>query len=469
MSSKRILDTIRRLFYTSLSMKRFTFIAAIICLCVFFAGCTNDEAMRCEVQAARAQAYQQWQRDLQRQQQLEPNLAGQLSIPDSIKLAMTNNKTLLAVIEEKEIARGRITESYSLVLPTLSANAGYTRLDKPETLIINGNTITLGARDNYSVNLEVTQPVFRGGAITAGLRAARLFSYLTDERVKGQLQQTIYEVCMAYYDTLLAQELYKVNEEAFKSAEAHYSDVQRKKEQGVVAKLDVLRAQVDVATFRAEMIQQRNRVNLSKTRLLKIMGVSQNSQITLSENLTYEPFKPVLEEAVRLALEKRPDLYQAELNVRLQKEALTIAKSTYWPQVNAIFTEGWAKPNPHNPLTNNWGNAWSGGVEISYPIFDGFGREGRVTQAKAALKQQNYLLKDTQERALLEIQQAVLSIRDSEEFVESQRLTSMPPPRPSVLLRSAIKKASIPRSMSSMPARPLPAPADFIFRPSTTT
>jgi outer membrane protein len=395
---------------------------AALGLCVFLAGCTTDEEMKQEVQAARTRSYQQWQRDRDRENQTETHISGKLNMADTVRLALTNNKALLAVVEEKEIAKGKITESYSQLLPTLSAYTDYTHLDKPETLSLNGNQLVLGARDNYSYGLQVIQPLFRGGATIAAMRAARLFSYFTDEHVLAQTQQTIYEVSKAYYDTLLAQELYKVNEEAVKSAEAHLADVNRKKAEGVVTKLDVLRAQVDVSLFRAEMIQQHNRINLAKTRLLKVMGVSQNSEITLSDSLEYHPFKPVLEEAVKLALEKRPDLYMAELNIRLQQEALVIAKSTYWPQLNGVFTQGWAKPNPHNPLVNDWGYAWSTGVQLSYPIFDGFGREGRVTQAKAAIKQQNYNMADTQERALLEIQQAVLSIRDAEEFVESQKL-----------------------------------------------
>jgi outer membrane protein len=398
------------------------FAITIISLCVLFAGCSYDEQLHQEMQASRTHAYQQWQRDRQNQQELETKISGKLSLVDAVKLAMTNSKPLLAVVEEKQIAEGRILESYSLVLPTLSANAGYTRLDRPQTINFNGNQIVLGAKDNYSANLQVTQPVFRGGAIIAGLRGARIFSYLTDERIREAVQQTILEVSRSYYSTLLAQELYKVNEDAVISAKAHFEDVKHKKEQGVASQYDVLQAQVNVSLFQAEMIQQRNRANIFKTRLLKVMGVSQEKEIELSDTLVYEPYKPVLEEAMRLAMEKRPDLYTTELNVRLQQEALKIAKSTYWPQVNAVFTEEWTKPDPHDPTDNSWGNAWSGGVLVSYPLFDGFGREGRVMAEKARLKQSNYEMMDAQERTVLEVRQSIVSIRDAEEFVQSQKL-----------------------------------------------
>ena len=402
-------------------MKRLNSTISLL-LCLLITGCTSEEALHQEVQAARTHAYQQWQRNRDNQRQLETKISGKLDLADAIKLAMTNSKPLLAIVEEKEIAQGRILESYSQVLPTLSANTGYMRLDRPQSITFGGNQVTIGNRNNYSANLQVTQPVFRGGEITAAMRAAKIFSYLTDERIRGAVQETIFDVTRAYYTTLLAQELFKVNEEAVKSAEAHYKDVKNQKEQGVVSQYDVLQAQVNVSLFQAEMIQQRNRVNIFKTRLLKFMGVAQEREIELSNKLTYEPYQPVLEEAMRLAMEKRPDLYTTELNVRLQKEALIIAKSAYWPQVNAIFTQEWAKPDPHDPTINSWGNAWSTGILMSYPLFDGFGREGRVMAEKARLKQSNYELMDAEERTILEIHQSIVSIRDAEEFVQSQKL-----------------------------------------------
>ena len=108
--------------------------------------------------------------------------------------------------------------------------------------------------------------------------------------------------------------------------------------------------------------------------------------------------------------------------MRLQKEALIVAKSKYWPQVNAVFTEEWTKPDPHDPTINEWGNAWSAGILMSYPLFDGFSRQGRVKEEKARLKQRNYELMDAEERTVLEIHQSIVSIRDAEEFVASQKL-----------------------------------------------
>jgi len=395
--------------------------AILLGLCLLLSGCATERSMYGGLQQLRSQAYRRWRSARESKEASETRLKGELSLQDALKLALTHNKTLKSALQEREVSRGKVIEAYSNVLPGVTATAGYTRLDEVPGFDVGGQSVSIGDVDNYSAGLEVRQPLFRGGGIRAAWRAARWYSLLANETVRGAVQGVIYEVAHAYYDTLLAQHLYEVNRAAVGSAKAHLRDVQIKRRQGVATDFDVLRAQVDVSLFEADMIQQRNRVHLAKTRLLQALGVSQDSEVSLSDELTYRPMKPVLDEAVRLAYQNRPDLYQAGLSVELQREALSIARSQYWPKVDAWFRQQWAKPEPHTSRVE-WGDAWSGGISVNWHLFDGLGREGRVIQQKARLRQSEVQLVDAEERVLLEIRQAILSLRDAEEFVQSQRM-----------------------------------------------
>jgi outer membrane protein TolC len=366
-----------------------------------------------DLKESRAEAFADWKREKDSGKDSEALVSGKLGLQDAVRLALKYNKTLQQVLQDKAIARGKVVESYSAALPKVSLGGAYTRLDEeysPNLL------------DNYSAELKIVQPVFSGGAIPGALRAARLYAALSDETVRGAAQGVIYAVSAAYYDTVLAEHLYQVNLDAVTSSEAHLSDVQKRRQQGVASDFDVLRAQVEVSNFRAEMIQQRNRSHLAKTSLFRAMGVSQQSDAELADDLSYMKMQPVLEEAVRLAHENRPDLYQAELGVRLQREALTVAKSSYWPSVAGFFTDTWSKPDARTPTVNEGEDLWTAGVQVNWNIFDGLSREGKVMQEKATLKQKHIALLDTQENAMFEVQQAILALKDAEEFVDSQRL-----------------------------------------------
>jgi outer membrane protein TolC len=152
------------------------------------------------------------------------------------------------------------------------------------------------------------------------------------------------------------------------------------------------------------------------------MGVSQETDVALAGELMYEAVEPVFEDVVRVAHLNRPDLYRAELAVRLQEQAVRVARSAYWPRLDATFTQGWARPDPHASTKDEWGDSWVAGVELELPLFDGLARKGRLVQERAILERRRIERKDAEERVLLDIQQALLALRDAAEFVESQRL-----------------------------------------------
>lgn len=391
--------------------------ACVAALALTSAGCATREAITRDVEVTcRADAA----REIPREPAV--TVEGRLTLEDALKLALAHNKDLQAIRKESAIAAGRVLESYSAALPRLSADAGYTRLDEVSSFNVGGQDISLGFTDNYSAGLTVRQPLYRGGAISATLRSAQLSAVLSDESIRAAVEGLVFQTAKDYFDVLLARHLVAVEEQAVKTAEAHLEDVKRKRRSGVASDYDVLRSEVEVSNFRAELIRQRNALNLGLTRLLKTMGVSQQARVTPADELTYRPMKPVLDEAMRIARANRSDIYQAELSVRLQREALRIARSAYWPQVDAFLTQKWANPDPHSSTSDEWGDAWTAGATLSLAIFDGFARRGKVAQEKARLEQAEIKRLNARETVALEVRQAVLNLEDAEELVESQAM-----------------------------------------------
>lgn len=386
------------------------------------AGCASQRSMYRGIEENRTRAYDAWLQAHRGEEATRPRAKGDLSLADALKLALTYNKSLQAVSREREIAQGGVTEAYSGVLPTVSGEAEYVRLDEAAEFDVGGQVISMGDANNYSAGLQVTQPLFRGGESAANWRAARWNALLADDRIREAVQDTIHQTAVAYYDTLLAQHLFEVNRAAVASARDYLSDVRIKYDQGIASQFDILRAEVDVSLFEAQMIQQQNQVNISKTKLLLAMGASQESEVTLSDRLEFIPLEPEIEEAVRIAFLNRPDLHQAELNLKLQEESWRAARSGYWPDISAFFEQVWANPDPHSSTRIEWGDAWTAGLAAQWPLFDGLGREGRVAREKARIRQRELQLASAEEQALLEVKQVILSLGDAAEFVESQSL-----------------------------------------------
>jgi outer membrane protein TolC len=389
----------------------------VICSLVL-TGCVSKEEFYDDVSLSCESAYKQWEGRKEAEKQAQTVISGELSLEDCLKLTLTNNKTILRTLEEKEAARGGELSSYSGVLPSVDIIANYERLDKIGSI----GPIKLGSLNNYSANLQVTQPIFAGGGNIARINAARLGSLLADQTVRAVIQETIFSSQLGYYSVLLAQHLNTISDDAVKSSQVHLNDVKQKKQAGVASDFDVLRAEVELSNFTADLIRTRNAIKVARASLIKIMGVSQDSTFSMSDELVYTAFDITMQEAVANAFRNRPDLFTHELSIRQQKELLAIARSTYFPVVSAYYQNTWSKPDPHNRILIEWGKAWSSGFTAVWPLFDGFGREGSIIEQKARLKQSQIDLVDTEETALLELTRAIFSIQDANEFVESQKL-----------------------------------------------
>lgn len=365
-------------------------------------GCVSRERVYGDLLDAREEAYGAWLRI--REAGDIPIPAEHLTLEESVRVALLYNKALQAKIQEREAARGQVVAAYQLALPRVEVAA----------------STEYGTRDADSAKLLLRQPLFRGGGVTAGLRAARLYAYWSDESVRDTVQSVIRQVTENYYSALLAESLCQVNRDAVTSAEAHLADVRVKRVNGVASKYDELRAQVDVANFRAEMIRQENNLVLAKNSLLRTLGTATDAEIRLADGLAHVPVSVGLEAAVAEAYRNRPDLYMAELNIRLQREQVRALRSTYLPEVDLVLSAGTDRVRE---TREGWGDSHRAALELNWSLFDGFGREGELIAARARLRQREIELQDAEEDVFLDVRQALLSLKNAEEYVESQRLS----------------------------------------------
>jgi len=372
-----------------------------------------------ELHHRRSLAYGRWQK--QSLEDERPRIEGELSLQDAVRLALEYNTELQAALQEKEIARGGVCEAYSEILPRVDLSAGYTRLDEVFTVDLGTESFPVGDLDNYSCQVTVTQPLFKGGKMFIARRAARLSSYLADEEIRRTVEDVIFATAKGYYEAVLAERLVQVQEAALESARAQLGAVTARKRQGVATEYDVLRARVEVALLEADLIEQKNRRDQTLASLLNTMGVSQQSQVEPTTELSFQPGAPSFQEAVRSAFENRPDIYLSSIDLDLQRESLNDAYTSYLPRLEAYYWNQWAKPDPHEGSRIHWGSQWQAGLTLTWPLFDGLAREGRIIREKALLRQKEVLLSGAEERAILEVRSALLELENAEKFVESQQ------------------------------------------------
>ncbi len=337
------------------------------------------------------------------------NLA--LGLEDALRLTLRNNTALRALPARRELAEGRLVVARAGILPDLDLQAAVTQLDRA----------TAAGDTRQSLRASLRQPLYRGGALDAAIQAARLGAAQEATQVRSDLQHALHATARGYYEVVLQEHLLAVADAALESAQAQRRDVEIQRAQGVASDYDVLRIGVEVARLRAEQIRQKNLLDATRSELLNQLGAAQGGRLELLDPLRYEPVEAEYRNCVALALAQRADLHHAEAAVAIQEQTERIARARYRPAGDLVSEATAADPHPHRPLSSTWGTAWSIGAVLQFPLFDGLERRGRLQQERARLHQAVATLAVLEERAILEVTQALLALGTAEELVASQR------------------------------------------------
>ena len=336
-----------------------------------------------------------------------PVISGDLSLEDAIKLSMANNLALKAAYISRDAVDGAILEAYSGFLPNVGLSA-QAMSDIPSK----------NDSDSYSLGVNITQPLWRGGGISAALHYAKIYAYSTDASIRKKVQETIYETTLKYMDVLLAQHLVDVYDDAVKVAERMLQTTESKLKSGTSRSYDVLRAEVEVAKTKSDLIKEQNNLQTSKVALLQMLGVSQNSNVALSGELVYSPTEYNIEAESAKALIEKPDVLIAEANVRMAKEQINIVKSAYQPSADLFLNGAYENTSKSD---DSWDDKWTVGAKLTFSLFDGFARRGRVIQATSKYNEAQAQLADVEERTHVNVVNSVLQLRYADELFNSQK------------------------------------------------
>jgi len=115
-------------------------------------------------------------------------ISGELSVAESIRLALTHNPTLQIIRRERERSRGAVLEARSGFLPDVTLSAQYFRRVKVPSISIGPVTQALGSENNWFLGATLTQPLYLGGSVTNTYRAELVGEDVAEEQVRQATQ-----------------------------------------------------------------------------------------------------------------------------------------------------------------------------------------------------------------------------------------------------------------------------------------
>ena len=309
----------------------------------------------------------------------------------------------------------------------------------------NSSFATLNPKYRTALILEITQPLLQGaGERVTTWRAvmARTTEAVERERLRAALADVAAATQEAYWELVFRVEDLGVARESLEWARDLERRARAQVEVGALAPMEIVQAQASVATREETVIAAENAIHEATDELLRLMNPGANSP-WWSEGIA--PAQTALDAApeplnlhahVANALERRPELAAARLELENRKVTLVYQRDRRWPTLDLVATlrlnglRGEARdvesllPGDDAPVTMDGGwndslrDAFTGeardyrvGLSFTYPFG---GRAGRAGAARAEIDLQAQALR----LASLE-RQIILETRDAARRIEN--------------------------------------------------
>ena len=259
----------------------------------------------------------------------------EIDLYTAIALAIENNKDLKVKLFETALADSKIKDVKFDMLPTMSANAGYTGSEKYQsstsaTVGTDDKAATKGTTFSTSRNRDVVSRDigFAWNALDFGLSYIRAGQtgdrYLIAKEIEKKAANNIArEVIRSYWNALSAEKLIKKYDPLIEKVKVALNDSQKIEEMLLQKPMDALLYQKELLDIKRALITQRQTLINSKVELGALMGLLPDQEYNLVK--TDEPIN-ILDMNIK-SMEKHALVNRAELLENRYQERISVAET----------------------------------------------------------------------------------------------------------------------------------------------
>lgn len=271
--------------------------------------------------------------------------------------------------------------------------------------------------NSYSNGLNLSVPIYNGSLNAAEKQAKANYqsSVLAEELAFINLKQTTTD---AYFALLAAKDSQQVYEQSVAALEDHLKNVQAQYDVGVVAKVDLLRSEVELTSAQQSLIKAENSYLIAEATLNNIMGIPQDTKLQPQEVLSYSAYPQTLPDSIDYALAHRMDLQQSLLQVKAAEAALNSAKAGWQPSVTGVASNSWSSSHWPGDEGSNWGV----GVNVSMDLFDTGVTKSKVASAKADLMKAKESYRQDTDNVRLDVRNSYYNLREAEKRISTTQV-----------------------------------------------
>jgi outer membrane protein TolC len=340
---------------------------------------------------------------------------------EALSLVATRSVEMAVALQEIERAEGLTRQALGAALTTVNATGtikhdlvrkDVTSIDYAASAAA-GTTVTSTATMPTSptalATLTASQPIFAPRAWSA-IGTAKRGVEVARRSAEDTRRQVLTAVANAIIGVVTAERAAEINRVGLRTSLERLELTQRKARLGSGTRLDVVRAEADVTSARAQIVTGDESLRQAREALGLALGSPEQHGVL--PTISIDGIEQALKSACRPGSpETRPDVLAQKTSVEVAERQVKEAKLGFSPTAALSTTMTYSS----QPLANTLPYAWSIQGVLQIPIWDGGARYGEIRAAKASAEEARAKLTGTTRQANLDAVQALRAVQVAEQ------------------------------------------------------
>ena len=340
-----------------------------------------------------------------------------LDAESAARLAVQASARMTAADARRASAESAVASADAARMPTVTTSAVLSqRSAVPEfSAPLNGpdappQVIFPNIETTYLADVALSQPLYTGGAISAGREAARHDLEAAGHSRDLTVVDLRYAARVAYWQAVSTDAALRAAEAQEVRARRLQDDAQAMRAAGMAVDADVLGAEARAEAAHVDVVHAAAVRDDALAALRSLLGLDAGIPLELADAGTVAvPAAPAaLDGLVGEAMEQRPELRVAEAQIASLAARERAVDAGRKPSVGLSAQWDLARPNQrYLPLADTWNDSWSVGVMATWKLFDG----DRVRSDVATVRAQRSAAAADREELARQVRLAVESAR----------------------------------------------------------
>jgi outer membrane protein TolC len=304
-----------------------------------------------------------------------------------------------------------------------------TNLDRSST---NASAVALNPAYAADVSLSLSQPLLKNGGTTtnrAAINRAKIGMDKAGLDYRSSVLTVVRDVERAYYALCYAREQYGVLKKSLELAETLLSESKSRKEVGLATELDVLQAEVGVATARRSLNESNQTVHDGEDALTNLIGQFEfGTPVGEVHFPDAVEMLPSFDQSYKRARENQPDLLSTKASIKQSEIDAATSKNARLPSLDLGTAVGYntkesSVRRAYNELPGSNGYDWQ--VDLTFRMPWGLKAENaRYRGALNTLNQNRARLQQQEQNLIVSVRSAVRSVETNQESVKISALAT---------------------------------------------